>query len=166
MAGLASWVTVTAVHEVIKSQVVVGRWVLLVVVLSGFVSMHAIAATDDAGGHHSPLTLSAAVADTSVNDIAVGATADHSAPAVPVQLESSAAGPASDRPGDPAGWHALMVGCVFVLCGLLAGLVLRALRVGLLALAAAPLRFTGHIVGRPERSPPRPIFLSLCVLRL
>ena len=161
MAGLASWVPVTAVREVIKSPLVVGRWVLLVVVLSGFVSMHAIAATDDAGGHHSPLTLSAAVDDTATSHLA-----DHSAPAASVQLESSAAGSASDRPGDPAGWHALMVGCVFVLCGLLAGLVLRALRVGRLALTAAPLRFARQIVGRPERSPPRPIFLSLCVLRL
>ncbi len=154
-------VTVTAVREVTKKPVVVGRWVLLMLVLAGFVSMHAIAATDDAGGHHSPLALSAAVDHTSVSH-----SADHSAPAAPAQVESSAADPVSDGPGDPAGWSALMVGCVFVLCGLLAGLVLRALRVGLLALAAAPLRFTGHIVGRPERSPPRPIFLSLCVLRL
>jgi hypothetical protein len=119
----------------------VARLVLLALALAGFVAMHGIAATDLGGTHHNPLL--AHVTHVPAHD-AVGA--------------------AAGSPAEHAG-HGVMAGCVFVLLGALAALVLRALyRV---RPAAARTGRAPWLPARPPaRGPPAPLFITLCVHRV
>jgi hypothetical protein len=130
------------------------RFVLLMVAAAGFMAMHGVAATDPAGLHHNPISTSA----TSTADPAraMGDEANDLASA-PVAM-----GSAHDCGSD---CHDMAAACLFVLFGALAAVTLRALHKGLAGIGPAALRAIWQRRG-PARSPPRPVFLVLCVFRL
>ncbi len=145
----------------------VGRFAVLLLVLGGFFAMHGLAATVGGIQHYNPVSVVGAAAGPSppASDLA----ADHQAPPSHGAAPSATAGThaAGDEPANQDSSHGLMAGCVFILCALillLAGQLMRATHwSGHHRLVRMP---TGRCDSPPERPPPRPIYLSLCLLRL
>lgn len=130
--------------------------VALFFVLAGFVAMHGIVATTASGAHHS-----AALLVTMAAPMTADATASETHPAVPM---AAPGGPAEHDGSD--GTHGLMAGCLVALFAVLAGVVLRWRRLTRATPAATSLSSSGRVTGPPERPPPRPDRISLCVLRV
>jgi hypothetical protein len=130
------------------------RLMLLMAAAAGFLAMHGLAATDPAGIHHYPLSMSA----TSTADPA-RATGDEARDlaSAPMVMNS-----AHDCGSD---CHDMAAACLFVLLGTLAAVTLRALHKGLAGTGPAALRTIWQRCS-PARSPPHPVFLVLCVFRL
>ena len=123
----------------VHSAVGVSGLVVLFLLLGGFVAMHGVAATTATGVHHSPVTV-------------LAVTEDHVVGQVP------ATGPGAS--------HGQMVGCLVVLCGAIAAVVLRFLKPFRTMSAGALGGATGYLRARPDRPPPRRSRISLCVLRV
>ena len=123
------------------------RIVLLALAATGFLAMHGVAATDPMAGHVSPLDSHSLVA--------------------PAMEMPAAAGPGMNaRSGDASQHHHdSLAACAFILLTVLAGVVLHALGV---ASASTSPKLSAYFWSRraPPRTPPLPIFLSLCVFRL
>jgi len=80
---------------------------------------------------------------------------------------SAAPAAAGTSEGDDTGAsHGLMAGCVIVLCGVIAAVVLRLLKPLRTIRARAPERATPAVQARPGRAPSRRSPISLCVLRV
>lgn len=134
----------------------VARLVLLTLAAVGFMAMHGVAATDPAGAHHNPMSVSAAAMEHPCPSLA-----DHAGLATPAPTPGA---PLSVAPADCEG-HGLMAACLFVLLSTLAGMALHALHGRLGATPPDPTRSGGEGYRR-SRAPPKPIFLTLCVFRL
>ena len=155
----ASWKAVDHLPAVVTKGRAVGavRILLLTLAAAGFLAMHGMAATDPAGLHHSPMMPATSMADPHRSTGPGDGTASAQA-ACPDTAPTCSHGGASDG-------HDVMVACLFVLLGFVAGVALQLLRGGLGSTTPVP---PGSLWdGRsPPRAPPRPIFLSLCVFRL
>lgn len=142
------------------------RLVVLALTLVGFVAMHGLASAGSGSAHCAVpdiLLSSAGEAghDMAGHDMAGGraaTTADaHAGPAA----DSTAASPTNT--GDDGGTS--VAGCLLALLG---GLVALALRLVRSSSGHTPIRpaSSALVRERPARAPPRPLFLSLCVIRL
>ncbi len=159
-----------------SAAVGVSRFAMLLLVLAGFFVMHGLAATVGGAQHYSPAAVVGAAAghgqppsSLTVDSHVMGSAADHAAPPAAQAPAPAAAGDtqaAGSKSGNQDGSHGLMAACVFIMCAIVllsAGRLMRT-------------RFTGQhrpvrmVAGRshdaPARPPPRPIYLSLCLLRL
>lgn len=137
---------------------------LILLMLVGFFAMHGLAATVGGIEHYSPAAVVAATGH--------GQPMSDLAPDLPTAPRGHQQGAADgvqatpSGPGDSSGLHALIAGCVFVLCGVILLLAAHLMRV-MSAGHQSPVRMGGgRRDERPARRPPRPIFLSLCLLRL
>jgi hypothetical protein len=117
------------------------RLILLALAATGFLAMHAIAATDPLAGHISPLDAHSVAAPAGPSE-----GMDDSEPAA----STMAPEPACDGT-----CHDDMAACAFILLTVLAGVVLHALGIG----ADITWPNLSTVVWSP-------IFLSLCVFRL
>ena len=156
----------------VHSAVGVSGLVVLFLLLGGFVAMHGVAATTATGVHHNPVTVLAVTEDHVTEQVPVTGPASPMAHAQPHDLQlrtagstaSAAAGtPESD---DSGASHGQMVGCLVVLCGAIAVVVLRFLKPFRTMSAGALGEATGYLRTRPDRPPPRRSRISLCVLRV
>lgn len=149
---------------------------VLLLVLAGVFAMHGLAATVGGMAHYGPAAVVATAGYDQLMPVPapdpqdVSNLADrHPMSAIAPGLAPGAVGTAfagSKGPAEDGGFHWLMAACVFVLCGLVLLLATR-----LMAAAWFGHRPVGSVrCGRsgepPERPPPRPIYLSLCLLRL
>lgn len=132
----------------------VARLMLLMVAAAGFLAMHGLAATDSAGLHHNPMSTAAM------------STADP-APAMGDEASDVTSAPVVMGSAHECGsdCHDMAAACLFVLLGALAAATLRALHKGLVGIGPAALCAIWQRRG-PARSPPRSVFLVLCVFRL
>jgi len=147
--------------------------VVLFLLLGGFVTMHGVAATSETGVHHDPIIALAAAEDRQAEQPPAGdstAWMAHAQPQLDMQIAaagSAAPAAAGTSDGDDTGAsHGLMVGCVVVLCGVIAAVVLRLLKPLRTISARALERATLSVQVLPDRPPPRRSPISLCVLRV
>ena len=156
-----------------RSAFGVSGLVVLFLLLGGFVAMHGVAATTEAGVHHDPIMALAAADDHMAEQLPAGNSTAWMAQAQP-QLDMQVAAAGSVAPaaagtseGDDTGAsHRLMVGCVVVLFGVIAAVVLRLLKPLRTISARALERATLSVQVLPDRPPPRRSPISLCVLRV
>ena len=158
----------------------VGRLVMLLVLLVGFIAMHGLAATNGDGTHHSPLALSAAAdmhsvdAQTAMSALMVARAMTGNGIPDHGTFQGSRAAEATptttERHGDDAGgFHAAMAGCLIALCGLLTlAPARRSAGSIVVARARETVMLLNHLpAARPDDPPPRPLpRISLCVLRV
>lgn len=160
-----------------SAAVGVSRFGMLLLVLGGIFAMHGLVATVGGMEHYSSVAVAVAAAGHGQPMPALaadlpgsGSVADrHPMPAASRDLRSGAAAATlvgTDRPVEDGGSHWLMAACVFVLCGVLLLLAARLSRVAWSGYRPLASLRSGRPGGRPERPPPRPLFFSLCVLRL
>lgn len=148
---------------------------MLLLALGGFFAMHGLAATASGTQHYSTAAIAASAGGHDQPVLGLESAAqladsmtDPGPMTQPLPDGALAAAPTATGPAGPADHgtsHRLMAGCVFVLCGLvliLAAYLLRAAWNDRAPASTAAHRFGG----RPERPPPRRIYLSLCLLRL
>jgi len=147
--------------------------VVLLLLLGGFVAMHGVAVTTGTGVHHNPIMALAAADDHVAEQPPAGdstAWLAHAQPQLDTQVKaarSAAPAAAGTSEGDDTGAsHGLMVGCVIVLCGVIAAIVLRLLTPLRTISARALERATRSVQSRPGRPPPHRSPISLCVLRV
>ncbi len=116
--------------------------VVLFALLGGFLAMHGVAATTETGVHHNP--------------VAVLVGSQHEMP--------GAQAPADD---DHGGAHGFMTGCLVVLLGAVAAIVLRRCPLLRMANLHRECRSPQRVRQRPIRPPPgRRSRVSLCVIRV
>jgi len=128
--------------------------VVLFVLLAGFMAMHGVAATTETGVHHNPVALLAAPDHQSLEP--------GSMPSMP-DADNGA------RPGqghDDGAAHNMMVGCLVVLLGALAAVVLRLGKRWRVVDRdpASPLLLRARVT--PGGPPPPRRRISLCVIRV
>ena len=157
----------------VHSAVGVSGLVVLFLLLGGFVAMHGVAATTATGVHHNPVTVLAVTGDHVAEQVPVTGPASsmaHTQPHGDVQpraADSTASAAAGTPESDDSGAsHGQMVGCLVVLCGAIAAVVLRLFKPFRTMSAGALGRVTGYLRARPDRPPPRRSRISLGVLRV
>ncbi len=154
----------TRYGALVRSVFGVSRSVVLFFLLAGFIAMHGVASTSETGVHHSGITLASTATDH--------ATVAMPGPGADVHGEPGTGTPGTEvgtdgtGGGDGGSSHGLMVGCLIVLCGIVAAVALRLSRRGRTDFRFRVPSWAGFVAPGPDRPPPRRYLISLCVLRV
>lgn len=140
-------------HRGLSSASGVSGAVVLFVLLAGFVAMHGVASTTEAGVHHSGVTL---IAGSGHEEIAPGRGA---------ATRSSMPGASTSGEGSDES-HGSMAGCLIILGGIVLAVALGMSHWTWADVRSRARSWAGLVTSPRARPPPRRYRISLCVLRV